>query len=59
MWPGSLPASSTELYQEGLIIPPVLLTEEVLRLMLANMRHPHQRTEAPLRRTYTSSWERI
>ena len=44
MWPGSLPASSTELYQEGLIIPPVPLTGEVLRLMLANMRHPHQRT---------------
>ena len=30
MEPASLPAVSRELYQEGLIIPPVLLTDEVL-----------------------------
>src|SRR5436305_3916294 len=44
MWPGSLPAGSTEIFQEGLVIPPVRLTDEVLRLMLANMRQPRQRT---------------
>jgi N-methylhydantoinase B len=43
MWPGSLPAHSREIYQEGLVIPPVPLTDEVLRLMLANMRNPEQR----------------
>jgi N-methylhydantoinase B len=43
MWPGSLPAHSTELYQEGMVIPPVRLTDEVLLLMLANMRNPQQR----------------
>jgi len=43
MWPGSLPANSTELFQEGLVIPPLPLTDEVLQLMLANMRHPRER----------------
>ena len=43
MWPGSLPADSAELYQEGVIIPPMRLTEEVTRLLLANMRNPRQR----------------
>ena len=43
MWPGSLPAHSREIFQEGLVIPPVPLTDEVLRLMLANMRNPEQR----------------
>jgi N-methylhydantoinase B len=43
MWPGSLPAGSTELYQEGVVIPPVRLTPEVMRLLLANMRNPRQR----------------
>lgn len=48
MSPGSLPLS-TELYQEGLIIPPVLLklsgwmNEGVLSLLLANSRNPHER----------------
>ena len=37
MWPGSLPAASTELFQEGLVIPPLPLTDEVLRLMLADV----------------------
>ncbi len=43
MSPGSLPALSRELYQEGLVIPPVRLTDEVLRLMVANMRRPGER----------------
>jgi N-methylhydantoinase B len=48
MSPGSLPLS-TELYQEGLILPPVLLrlsgwlNEGVLALLLANSRHPEER----------------
>jgi N-methylhydantoinase B len=41
--PASLPAGSTELYQEGLVIPPVRLTDEVVTLMLANMRNPEER----------------
>jgi N-methylhydantoinase B len=43
MEPSSLPATSVELYQEGLIIPPTRLDENVLRLMVANMRNPDQR----------------
>jgi N-methylhydantoinase B len=43
MWPGSLPATSTEIHQEGLVLPPLRLTDEVLALMLANMRQPAQR----------------
>jgi N-methylhydantoinase B len=48
MSPGSLPLS-TELYQEGLILPPVLLrlsgwlNEGVFALILANSRHPEER----------------
>lgn len=48
MSPGSLPLS-TELYQEGLIIPPLLLrlswwfNEGVFALLLANSRHPEER----------------
>src|SRR5581483_5504448 len=38
MRPGSLPAGATELLQEGLVIPPLRLTDDVLRLMIANMR---------------------
>jgi N-methylhydantoinase B len=43
MEPSSLPAESRELYQEGLIIPPVPLDESVLRLLYANMRNPDER----------------
>jgi N-methylhydantoinase B len=43
MEPASLPALSHELYQEGLIIPPVRLTAEVVRLFLANARNPDER----------------
>lgn len=43
MEPASLPATSRELYQEGVIIPPTLLDERVLRLLVANMRNPDER----------------
>lgn len=57
MRPGSMPADSTEIYQEGIVIPPTLIVQEtkrnieqdieidenVLRLILANVRQPHQR----------------
>jgi len=48
MTPGSLPLS-TEIYQEGLIIPPVKLyragrpNEDLLRLLLRNVRTPEER----------------
>ncbi len=46
MRPGSMPSDSTEIYQEGIIIPPVRLVREgeyvqdVLDLLLANVRTP-------------------
>jgi N-methylhydantoinase B len=43
MEPASLPAFSRELYQEGLIIPPTLLTAEVEQLFAANARNPDER----------------
>ncbi len=54
MRPGSMPADSTEIWQEGLVIPPVRLArvspegdlhwqEDLLRLILANVRNPEQR----------------
>jgi N-methylhydantoinase B len=43
MEPSSLPATSRELYQEGVIIPPIRLDDEVLRLLVANMRNPAER----------------
>ncbi|MCB0044778.1 MAG: hydantoinase B/oxoprolinase family protein [Caldilineaceae bacterium] len=48
MTPGSLPLS-TEIYQEGIIIPPVKLVkagaldEDILRLILRNVRTPDER----------------
>ena len=48
MSPGSLPLS-TELYQEGLILPPIKLveagkrSESVLKLITANSRAPEER----------------
>jgi N-methylhydantoinase B len=41
--PASLPAWSTDLYQEGLVVPPVRLTDEVVAILLANMRNPDER----------------
>jgi N-methylhydantoinase B len=43
MEPASRPAESTELFQEGLVIPPLPLTDEVLALVLANTRQPDER----------------
>jgi len=49
MEPGSMPGRSTETFQEGLIIPPLRLyargelREDVLRLILANVRTPTER----------------
>jgi N-methylhydantoinase B len=43
MEPASLPAESRELLQEGLVIPPVRLDDELLRVLLANMRNPDER----------------
>ena len=49
MSPGSMPQGATELVQEGLVIPPVrlvkqgVLDEELLRLVLANVRTPEER----------------
>ncbi len=38
--PGSMPAGSTEIWQEGVIVPPVRLCDEVLAVLLANVRTP-------------------
>jgi N-methylhydantoinase B len=43
MEPASLPADSRELYQEGLILPPVRLDDDVLTILLANSRNPDER----------------
>src|SRR5437899_5790297 len=43
MEPASLSAFSRELYQEGLVLPPVRLTDEVWRLFLSNTRNPDER----------------
>ncbi|HEX9236185.1 MAG TPA: hydantoinase B/oxoprolinase family protein [Actinomycetota bacterium] len=49
MAPGSMPAGATEIYQEGLRIPPIRLwrggkeDEEVVGLLLANSRTPEER----------------
>jgi N-methylhydantoinase B len=49
MRPGSMPADSREIYQEGLVVPPVRLVRagepdaDVLALLLANVRTPEVR----------------
>lgn len=43
MEPASLPAGSTDIYQEGLVLPPVRLDDELLTVVLANMRNPEER----------------
>lgn len=49
MSPGSMPFGATELFQEGLIVPPVRLErdgvpqDDILRLVLANVRTPSER----------------
>src|SRR5207253_2655920 len=41
--PGSLPAGSTRLEQEGVVIPPTRLTDGVLGELTARMRNPDER----------------
>jgi N-methylhydantoinase B len=41
--PGSMPAGSTSIWQEGVIIPPVRLDDEIVRVLLANVRTPEIR----------------
>jgi N-methylhydantoinase B len=41
--PGSLPADSTTLADEGVVIPPTRLDEDVLAELLARMRNPDER----------------
>jgi N-methylhydantoinase B/oxoprolinase/acetone carboxylase alpha subunit len=41
--PGSIPADAVEIQQEGLRIPPVLLTDEVRAILFANTRTPVER----------------
>ncbi len=43
MAPGSIPPDATEIYQEGLRIPPVLLTAAVEDILCANSRTPDER----------------
>ncbi|MGH9263476.1 MAG: hydantoinase B/oxoprolinase family protein [Acidimicrobiales bacterium] len=43
MAPGSIPAAAVEVYQEGLRIPPVLLTPEVEAVLFANSRTAEER----------------
>ena len=41
--PGSIPADATDIAQEGLRIPPVVLTPSIRALLLANSRTPDER----------------
>ncbi|HEV2811331.1 MAG TPA: hydantoinase B/oxoprolinase family protein [Acidimicrobiales bacterium] len=41
--PGSIPPDATEMYQEGLRLPPVRLTPEVEAVLFANSRTPEER----------------
>jgi N-methylhydantoinase B/oxoprolinase/acetone carboxylase alpha subunit len=43
MAPGSIPPEAVEVFQEGLRLPPVLLTDEVVAILLANSRTPDER----------------
>src|SRR3954468_11898695 len=46
--PGSMPADSTTLDEEGVVIPPTRLTRELIRELASQMRGPRQR-EADLK----------
>jgi N-methylhydantoinase B len=41
--PGSIPADATDIFQEGLRIPPTLLDDGLRRVLLANSRTPDER----------------
>jgi N-methylhydantoinase B/oxoprolinase/acetone carboxylase alpha subunit len=43
MAPGSIPPDAVEIYQEGLRIPPVLLSPAVVEILCANSRTPEER----------------
>src|SRR4051812_30198170 len=43
MAPGSIPPDAVDIHQEGLRIPPVLLTDDVQALLAANSRTPEER----------------
>ena len=43
MVPGSIPPEASEIYQEGLRLPPVRLGPEVVAVLLANSRTPDER----------------
>ena len=43
MAPGSMPPDATEVYQEGLRIPPVLLSPEIAEVLVASSRTPEER----------------
>jgi N-methylhydantoinase B len=43
MQPASMPAGATELLQEGVVIPPLRLTPDLVELLVANMRRPEER----------------
>ncbi len=43
MQPSSMPVGATELLQEGVVIPPVRLTDDLLTVLVANMRRPRER----------------
>src|ERR687897_2409086 len=41
--PGSMPAASTRLDEEGVVIPPTRLDDETLAALVARMRNPEER----------------
>ena len=43
MAPGSMPPEATEIYQEGLRVPPVLCTPEIEAVFVAASRTPEER----------------
>ncbi len=43
MAPGSMPPDATEIYQEGLRVPPVRLTADVTEVLVASSRAPEER----------------
>jgi N-methylhydantoinase B len=43
MRPGSMPAGAREIFSEGVILPPLRLTADVERFLLANVRTPEAR----------------
>src|SRR5205807_834613 len=43
MTPGSIPPDAVEIQQEGLRVPPVLLTDEVTEMIVASSRIPDER----------------